>query len=87
MENENIAQDVLENEEVLEETPAEGTDTSVSDADSNGSTNVEDVSSDPVPEQSEETGSDVPSDTVGEETEKNFYAGRIGTDCNSGFDK
>ena len=72
MENENITQDVLENEEVLEETPTEGADTSVSDTNSDGSANVEDVSSDPVPEQSEETGSDVPSDTVEEETERTF---------------
>ena len=72
MENENITQDVLENEEVLEETPTEGADTSVSDTNSDGSANVEDVSSDPVPEQSEETDSDVPSDTVGEETERTF---------------
>ena len=44
MENENITQDVLENEEILEETPTEGADTSVSDTNFDGSANVDDTS-------------------------------------------
>lgn len=62
--------DVTETETVVKETSAESTestDTSVSDANDDGSADVEDVSFDPVTEQSEETGSNVPSDTTGEE--------------------
>ena len=62
MENEEITTNVTETETVYEETPAENTDTSLS-GEVSGDTNLGDVPSVPVTEQSEETGSDVMSDS------------------------
>lgn len=60
--------DVTETEAVVEETSAENTDNSASDTSIDGSANVEGIASDPVTEQSEETGSEATPDTVGGET-------------------
>ena len=74
MENENIK----ENEAIFEETTTEDADSVVSDTDTGGDSNVEDVLSDPVTEQSEETGSENPSDSEetgaeNEESSENTY--------------
>ena len=62
MENEEITTNVAETETVYEETPAENTNTSLS-GEVSGDINLGDVPSDPVSEQSEETGSDGTSDS------------------------
>ena len=75
MENEKYIEETIQD---VQKTTSEDTDSVVSDTDTGGDSNVEDVLSDPVTEQSEETGSENPSDSEetgaeNEESSENTY--------------